>query len=277
MGGDGGRDGMTVVTGDARTAGPARPVDRWILRMRDAAARPEPMLRLVCAPYAGGGAAVYHGWAERLPAVIEPWAVRMPGRDARLHEPPRTDLVATARELADALAPALTEPYAFFGHSLGAFLAFETVRALRERGVREPVLLAVSARNPPQQRTYQGAVHLLPDDEYIEVLDRRYGAIPPMLREDAQMRALYLPILRADTTMLERYPYAPGRPLGCPVLAYGGIEDAETSAATLGAWADVTSAGCTTALLPGGHFFLGPSRDRLLAHLADELLRALVP
>jgi surfactin synthase thioesterase subunit len=268
---------MTVVTRDAHAADSARPADRWVLRMRDAAGRPDPLLRLVCVPYAGGGAAVYHGWAERLPAVIEPWAVRMPGRDARLHEPLRTDLVATAGELADALAPLLTEPYAFFGHSLGAFLAFETVRALRERGVQEPVLLVVSARNPPQQRTYTGTVHRLPDDEYLDVLDQRYGAIPPLLREDAQMRALYLPILRADTTMLEQYRYVPGRSLGCPVLAYGGVEDPETSAVTLGAWADVTSGGCTTTLLPGGHFFLGPSRDGLLAHLADELLRALVP
>ncbi|MFD8525152.1 thioesterase II family protein [Streptomyces capillispiralis] len=270
---------MTVATGDAHagSGGPARPADRWVLRMRHASGPPDPLLRLVCVPYAGGGAAVYHGWAERLPGAVEPWAVRMPGRDARLHEPPRTDLVATAGELADALAPSLTEPYAFFGHSLGAFLAFETVRALRRRGVREPVLLAVSARNPPQQRTYTGSVHRLPDDEYLDVLDRRYGAIPPLLREDAQMRALYLPILRADTTMLETYRYVPGPPLGCPVLAYGGAEDPETTAATLGAWAEVTGAGCTTAVLPGGHFFLASSREPLLAHLTDELLRALVP
>ncbi|MDC2946533.1 thioesterase II family protein [Streptomyces heilongjiangensis] len=255
---------------------PVRPADLWALRMREATAR-APLLRLFCVPYAGGGAAVYHGWADRLPGVIEPWAVRMPGRDARLHEPLRTDLVATAEELADALAPLLTQPYAFFGHSLGAFLAFETVRALRERGAPEPALLAVSARNPPQQRTYEGCVHRLPDDEYLDVLDSRYGAIPPMLREDAQMRALYLPILRADTTMLETYRYVPARPLGCPVVAYGGAEDPETSAATLGAWAEVTGAGCATAVLPGGHFFLGSSREELLGLLSAELLRALVP
>lgn len=255
---------------------PVQPANPWALRMRDATAL-APLLRLICVPYAGGGAAVYHGWADHLPGVIEPWAVRMPGRDARLHEPLRTDLVATAEELADALAPMLTQPYAFFGHSLGAFLAFETVRALRARGAPEPVLLAVSARNPPQQRTYGGGVHRLPDDEYLDVLDRRYGAIPPLLREDAQMRALYLPILRADTTMLETYRYVPGLPLGCPVVAYGGSEDPETSPATLGAWAEVTSAGCATAVLPGGHFFLGPSREELLGHLTAELLRALVP
>lgn len=151
------------------------------------------------------------------------------------------------------------------------------MRALRERGAPEPALLAVSARNPPQQRTYGGGVHRLPDDEYLDVLDSRYGAIPPLLREDAQMRALYLPILRADTTMLETYRYVPGRPLGCPVVAYGGAEDPETSSATLGAWAEVTGAGCATAVLPGGHFFLGSSREELLGLLSAELLRALVP
>ncbi|MEU3252305.1 alpha/beta fold hydrolase [Streptomyces sp. NPDC006997] len=255
----------------------ARPAAGWALRMRDAAPARPPLVRLVCVPYAGGGAAAFHSWSELLPATIEPWAVRMPGRDARLQEPLRTDLLATARELAEALAPELTGPYAFFGHSLGAFLAFETVRALRGLGLPEPVLLAVSARNAPQHRTYAGSVHRLPDDEYLDVLDRRYGAIPPLLREDAQMRAMYLPILRADTTMLETYRYTPGPVLDCPVLAYGGVDDPETTTASLAAWAEVTGAGCGTLLLPGGHFFLQPSRERLLTHLSAELLRALVP
>lgn len=250
----------------------------WALRMREpVAGSPAPLVRLVCVPYAGGGAAVFHSWAAHLPATVEPWAVRMPGRDARLAEASRTDLCATAGELADALAPSLSGPYAFFGHSLGAFLAFETVRALRARGVPEPVLLAVSARNAPQQLTYTGTVHRLPDEEYLDVLDRRYGAIPPLIREDAQMRAMYLPILRADTTMLETYRYLPGPALSCPVVAYGGTQDPETSAESLAGWRKMTRGGCTEVLLPGDHFFLQPSRDRLLTHLATEVLRALVP
>lgn len=250
----------------------------WTLRMREpVAGAPDPLVRLVCVPYAGGGAAVFHEWAAGLPAAVEPWAVRMPGRDARLTEPPRTDLRATAGELADALAPTLSGPYAFFGHSLGAFVAFETVRALRGRGVPEPVLLAVSARNAPQEPTYRGAVHQLPDEEYLNVLDRRYGAIPPLIREDARMRAMYLPILRADTTMLETYRYVPGPALSCPVIAYGGTEDPETTPESLAGWGKMTRGGCTGVLLPGDHFFLQPSRDRLLAHLSAEVLRALVP
>ncbi|GAA1903091.1 alpha/beta fold hydrolase [Streptomyces sodiiphilus] len=255
--------------------------ERWVLRPAGAGTGSEgparPLLRLVCVPYAGGSAAVFHGWSRELPPAVEPWALRLPGRDARLHEPLPTSLVEVAREAAEALAATLTPPYALFGHSLGAFLAFETARALRDTWGMEPSLLAVSARNAPQQRTYTGTVHRLDDEEYLDVMDRRYGAIPPMIREDAQMRALYLPILRADTAMLETYRYVPGLSLSCPVLAYGGTEDPETTHSSLSQWGDLTSAGCTTTLLPGGHFFLQQQRRRLLGHLGEELLRTLVP
>ncbi|WP_329025658.1 thioesterase II family protein [Streptomyces sp. NBC_00690] len=263
---------------------PARkaPPESWVLRPQPGTAPlgvpgPPPAVRLVCFPYAGGSAAVYHGWSQELRPAIEPWPLRLPGREARHHEPLRTDLLATACEAAAALASLLAPPYAFFGHSLGAFLAFETARLLRDEWGTEPSLLAVSARNAPQHLTDRGELRLLPDDEYIEVLDRRYGAIPPLIRRDPRMRELYLPILRADTTTLETYEYQVGKPLSCPILAFGGTEDPETSQVSLSSWGEMTSAGCTTSLLPGGHFFLQEQRHRLLGQLRRELLAALVP
>ncbi|WP_431783037.1 thioesterase II family protein [Streptomyces chumphonensis] len=263
---------MTVGTSALRDAS-----ERWVLRPVESERGSAPLLRLVCVPYAGGGAAAFHGWSRELLPAVEPWTLRLPGRDARRREPLPTDLVAVARDAARALAALLTPPFALFGHSLGAFLAFETARALRDTWGMEPALLAVSARNAPQEPTYRGTIHQLPDEEYLEVLDRRYGAIPPIIREDAGMRALYLPILRADTALLETYRYVEGPPLSCPIAAYGGTEDPESSHASLARWGRQTTAGCTTSLLPGGHFFLQTQRARLLESLREEALRALVP
>ncbi|WP_329096986.1 thioesterase II family protein [Streptomyces sp. NBC_01439] len=254
----------------------AENADRWVLRpVRRRAGR----IRLLCLPYAGGSAAVFHGWGDLLPEAVEPWAVRLPGRDARMGEPPATDLRTLAAEAAEAVAGLLgDEPFALFGHSLGAYLAYEMARALRDKWDLHPSLLAVSASHAPRARVRAGApLHRLPDEEFLEALDTRYGAIPPVIREDRQLRAVYLPILRADVTMLETYEYLPGIPLACPVLAFGGSEDRETSRAGLAAWGELTGAGSSVALLPGGHFFLQPERERLLSLLAPELLRTLVP
>lgn len=256
--------------------------ERWVLRPLVPAPgihgdRREPLVRLVCVPYAGGSAAVYHQWAHSLPSAIEPWALRLPGHDSRMDEPLCTDLISVAREAAAALAGLLPGPYALFGHSLGALLAFEIAHSLRDVWGIDPVLLAVSARDAPQLSRQGGTMHRLPDEEYLETLDRRFGAIPPVIREDPQMRALYLPILRADTTMLETYRHQEGRLLDCPILAFGGADDPETSADALSAWSKQTTAGCSTTLFPGGHFFLQPERDRLLRLLSDELLVSLVP
>ncbi|GGY73445.1 alpha/beta fold hydrolase (plasmid) [Streptomyces anulatus] len=256
--------------------------DRWIVRpavprKNDRDLRTGPLLRLVCVPYAGGGASVYQRWGHALLPAVEPWALRLPGHDARMAEPLATDLVSVAADAAAALVALGPGPYALFGHSLGAFLAFEIARALRDRWDTEPTFLAVGGRNAPHLGASGVAMSHLPDDEYLDLLDQRFGAIPKVIREDAQMRDLYLPILRADVTMLETYAHRPGRPLSCPILALGGEDDPETSVGSLAAWGAHTTAGCTTVMLPGGHFFLETQREQLLQLLSAELLATLVP
>ena len=254
---------------------PAPPTDfdRWVFRP---CPRPAAALRLLCLPYAGGSVVAYHGWAELLPAAVEVWALRLPGREARVREPLRTDLAGLVRDAAGPLAERLDSPYALFGHSLGALVAFELARELRRRG-RPAAQLAVSGRPAPQRPQRYPPIHRLPDAEFLAALDQRFQAIPPLLREDRAVRELYLPILRADTTMLETYAYRPEPPLGCPLAIYGGRADPEVSPADLAEWQVQTQAGSAVATFPGGHFYLQEQRAELLADLGGRLAGALVP
>jgi len=248
--------------------------DRWLLR-RPGDERCH--LRMLCVPYAGGSAAVYHRWSGMLPNGVAAWPLRLPGRDARFSEPLATDLRSLVRDAAAALAPVLAEPFAVFGHSLGAFIGYELVRRLAEDWDLQAALLMVAARDAPQVPTYRGTIHTLDDDEFIEVLDRQYCAIPPMLREDRQMRAVYLPILRADATMLETYSHTPGAPLRCPIAVYGGTGDTATTSAGLAAWRELTTGGSAVTMLDGGHFFLESGLDRLLGLVGAELGATIAP
>src|SRR4051794_33499038 len=107
-----------------------------------------PRMRLLCLPYAGGSPASYRAWTNLLPTDIELWVAQLPGRGARFGEP----CAERIDQLLDGLVPPLAElntPYALFGHSMGAALAFEIARRVRRDGAPLPNYLFVSGRGAP--------------------------------------------------------------------------------------------------------------------------------
>src|SRR5690349_236164 len=97
----------------------------WLACVRP---RPRSSVRLFCFAHAGGGASFFRGWAAGLPESVEVSPVQLPGRETRFREPPFTRLGQLTEALAEALRPHLDRPFAFFGHSLGALVAFELAR-----------------------------------------------------------------------------------------------------------------------------------------------------
>src|SRR5437763_15337105 len=157
---------------------------------------PRARVRLFCFPYAGGGDSVFRAWQKGLSEAIEVCPVQLPGRGARISEPPFTELSPLVRAAAQALAPHLDKPFAFFGHSMGALICFELARHLRKDGGPQPVHLFVSGRCGPQtpREPFAGD---LPDSEFQEML-RRYNGTPEEVLENRELMELLLPAVRAD-------------------------------------------------------------------------------
>ncbi len=246
---------MTVASADP---------SRWlVVRRRPATTR----LRLFCFPYAGGGASLYHDWPSSLPAGTELNAVQLPGREDRITEPPIDDVDDLVAALARVIAPLTrSQPYALFGHSLGAVLAFELARRFQSRRLPPPVVLIVSGREGPQSGLANEPIYDLPEAEFIAEL-RRLDATPEALLEHPELMELVLPRLRADFAAADRYRYRPGPKLDCPLIAFGGREDAEVEVAALKTWALETRAGFDCRLFDGDHFFIHSAADRVLASL----------
>jgi medium-chain acyl-[acyl-carrier-protein] hydrolase len=223
----------------------------WCVRWR---AAPAAGLRLFCLPHAGGGASAYRGWAERLAPGIEVIAVRPPGRETRFREPPFTRVEDLVPELLDAVEPWLDRPHAWYGHSLGALVAFEACRAVRRRALPDPVRLLVSGRVAPHLPLRHPPVHDAPAAEFTERL-RRLDGTPREVLDDPRLLAALLPMLRADLAVSERYRYRAEPPLDVPISAYGGLGDAYAHGSEVGAWRRHTTAGCVVRMFPGGHFF----------------------
>ena len=240
----------------------------WVLRSR----RRDPgRLRLFCVPYAGGAASAYRTWADGLPPAVEVCPVQLPGRGSRFREAAFRRAEDLVPALAEGLSPLLDLPFALFGHSMGAVVAFELARELRRRGGPAPVLVAVSGHQAPQRPDVEPPFSHLPDAAFLEEVRRRYDAIPPEVLAEEELLQLLLPVLRADIQVLETYAYAGGPPLGCPLSCFGGEDDPHVSLADLEAWRDETTAATRVRTFPGGHFFVESARPDVLRALGEDL------
>lgn len=234
--------------------------------------RPAPESRLFCMPHPGSGASAYICWGELLPRRIELAVVQLPGREDRLAEPPFTEWAALVDEVATSLEEHLDRPFALFGHSSGALLAFEVARRLDRTRRVQPTVLIVSGEPAPQLRDPGPPIHDLPDREFLKELRRR-GGTPAEVLEDEELMELLVPTLRADLATWETYRFADGEPLDCPVVAFVGDEDRDVPAAAVRGWSEQTRGDFRLRTFGGNHFFLNSSQEQVVVAIAEEMTR----
>lgn len=230
----------------------------------------QPRVRLVCLPYAGGGATTYRTWQRWLPPAVELWAAQPPGRETRLAEPPVSALGVLVDSLADALEWGDDVPWAIFGHSLGALVGFELARQVRERGGRGPALLIASARHAPDTPRREPPVDALSDDEFVARLQRLNGIRPEILAH-AELMAMLLPILRADFRAYQRYCYQPQAPLETPLAVFGGLADPDLNREDLEKWRPHSARFRGVRMFAGDHFYLQAHPDEVVGAVLREL------
>jgi pyochelin biosynthetic protein PchC len=244
--------------------------ERWVQRFHVAA--PD-SVELLCLPHAGGSAGYYFGFSRDLPARVQVTAIQYPGRQERRTEPAITDLTELARRIHQVLRarPGYgVRPIALFGHSLGAGVAFELARLLEQDGVI-PEALFVSGRRAPS-RARAEFVHQADDDSLIAEVTSLDGTAPTLLA-DPEIRALMLPVLRADYTAAETYQYRPGPPLTGPISALTGLDDPKVSVPEALAWRDHGTGPFDLHTFPGGHFYLAQHHQAVLDAVVTRLDR----
>jgi len=227
-------------------------------------------LNMFCFPYAGGAALVFKKWENFLPPTVQVVPVELPGRGARLQEPPFISLPALISELEDAIRPFLGKPFVLFGHSMGAIIAFELARSLRRKHGHEPQALFVAGRRAPQAPDDEPITYDLPKDKFIEELIKLDGT-PREVIEHAELMELMIPLLRADFQLVQTYEYLAETPLSCPIVVFGGLQDVETPREKLLPWKELTGSRFVLHMLPGDHFFIRSSQSHLLRLIAHEL------
>lgn len=232
-------------------------------------------MRLFCFSYAGGSAAVFKSWPDAMPQGVEVCSVQLPGRGTRYGETALTSMEQMLDELQTVIRPLTNVPYVFFGHSMGAQLAFELVRRLRRAGAPEPSCLIVSSRRAPQCPGRDKPLYSLPEAEFREEI-RRMNGTPEEALSNPELMDIVSPVLRADFTAIETWDYQAGQPLTAPVLALGGVHDRQVSLDDLEAWRQITVGSFSLELFSGDHFFLNQVEASLLKSM-NRVMSELMP
>lgn len=238
--------------------------DLWLRSFSPAEAA---AVQLVCFPHAGGSASYFRQLSVLLGPSIDVRAVQYPGRQDRRREPMPSDLQTLASSISTVLQQSRAGAYAFFGHSMGAIVAYEAARALGSD--RRPSALFVSGRRAPS--TYRpDDVHSQDEEGLIRTVLSLGGTESAALL-DADIRELVMPVIRQDYRLVETYRHRSFPKLDLPITVLFGEQDQMTTIDEAHTWEQHTSGTFTLHRFPGGHFFLNDHLEAVAEIISNIL------
>ncbi|MFD7685469.1 alpha/beta fold hydrolase [Streptomyces sp. NPDC059781] len=229
----------------------------------------EQEINLYCLPYAGCSARVFDSWKACAPEFLNVIPVELPGRGSRCTDSPVSDLSGLLDDLSSAIDAEGHVPYVVFGHSFGAIIAYELGRRVIADGRPGPSSLVVSACRPPHLATPEVPVFDRPDRDFRKRLLELRGT-PPELLENDELMELYIPVIRADYSILDNYRPTGSADLGCPIVALYGSADDDADGAVMEQWSAYTRSSFVKYEVPGDHFFLHSAGQEIVSRIASE-------
>lgn len=223
---------------------------------------------LVCFPAAGGAASSFYPWSRAFSGKVRLIAVQPAGRESRLREAPSRTIDAYLADIAPDLVEHCRPPYALFGHSLGAFVAFEVAHLLSSWGLSKPSALMVSACSAPHVRRPRGLAKSS-DDILVRQLNE-FGGTPPEILQDAVLRRIALDAYRADLEVYEGYQPRDRPRLDIPFIAFAGERDPYVHSDDVQAWQSHTQAEFYRETVSAGHMYF---RDEAFIGRVGEWLQ----
>ena len=229
-------------------------------------------IRLFCFPYAGGRAEIFQSWQQAIDPAVEVIAVNYPGRGKRIGATPITDCKTLVTNLLPEFMAYTDKPFAFFGHSMGALVSFELASQLQVKGISGLKHLFLSARRAVHLPFNNTNFHTLPDDEFVNML-QKLGGTPQEVFDHPELMALLIPILRGDFMLSETYCYQAGTRLKTNTSILYSNEDQYVQKEQVTGWQDVIEGQLDFTEFPGGHFFMHSQQHAVTNLVKRRLFR----
>lgn len=227
--------------------------------------KPNAQLRLICFPYAGGSSLTYSPWIKNLHPDVELVLIQLPGRGMRFSEAPFESMDVMVKAIGMALNTLAAKPFIFFGHSMGARVAYELALQLFMHKQRLPSHIIVSGSPAPFIERKKELTHDLSDEDFIHHI-RELKGTPEEVLENDELMQLLLPVLRADFKIVESYCSKCIQKIPTIVSVFAGKKD-DIDLEDIESWLMLFELNTGLYWFDGDHFFV----DELSAEVLLEI------
>jgi surfactin synthase thioesterase subunit len=221
-------------------------------------------------PFAGGSKYSYNHFLNESLSKINLIPVEYPGRGSRIGEPLLSDMHKLVEDVYQQIKPQLTQPYAFYGHSMGTLVSYLVTKKIIREGIAEPRHLIMTGRGGPSAIKPESFNHLLTREGLKNKLREMGGSSEEVLNNEALLD-MFEPILKADFKAIETYLYQPDTPFHIPMTVISGTEE-EISPEEANAWKKETTADVNVMQLSGKHFFIYEHAQQIMQLINKALL-----
>ncbi len=232
-------------------------------------------MNLFCFPYAGGSSRIYKEWNSSLSGDINVIAYEMAGRAARMAEDSYKSQEDAVERILSEISSDLSDPYCFFGHSMGSTIVYLLLKEIKKRGLPEPEHVFLSGGKAPHLKSQNDRMHLLPEDSFIELL-KSYGGTPSEFFENRELLDFFLPKLRNDFMLavlgFEEIPEVAPLDIDFSIL-YGENEDLSEEQSL--EWQKYTTGKCTVHNVSGTRFFIDEHPEEVIK-IVDRTISSLI-
>ncbi len=206
-----------------------------------------------------------NSWNKQLPREINVQEIPHPGHGDGSAS--AFDLAALIGYADSAIGNHSQIPFAFFGHGLGAIIAYEVANRRAERGADVPKHLFLAAVPSPDAFVFPW-VHLQPDEKLLEMLTIINWPGNTNTIDKAQ-----LAILRADFAAYASYRHRLQPPLPIPITHFTYNQDLWVSQMVAHRWNKCTNSKFRSFHRNGDHFLILKRPCFELNIIAEELIK----
>lgn len=219
-------------------------------------------------PHAGGSPSFYVPFARQFTSGVKRIAVQYPGRGGTHDLSSFTSIADLAEGVHKRLTAVDTTDggVAFFGHSMGALVAFEVARRFETAGNAIDALF-VSACAAPGRIGYD----YIPESDrgLLDAVAELTGANPEFL-ENGEFASTILPTLRGFKA-ISNYDCPPDVTVSCPIFAFIGDDDEVATPEKVAPWELRTTSEFALQMFPGHHFYLNDHLPALVSGIEDRI------
>lgn len=227
---------------------------------------PEARARLFCFPFAGAGASSFRRWPTWIGTDTEICPVQLPGKESRFREQAFTSFDEFAQVTSEKIAPLLDRPFAFFGHCMGALLAYALCQELEAKGMQVPFRLFASGSLVPDRGFYGVFKPEMSDEEVFDEL--RHSVKVGGGELDPDLKDMAVRILRRDMTMCKGYKPEP-KDIPCDVTSIAWDKDPDVSLKDASEWGKYSTTRST--LLSGGNYDVVNAPPLLISVIEEDI------